>query len=261
MYPQPVFAVPVRRNQVLQQIVERINQDEELLQLWRCVNINAVDRSHISDHGPVHIKIVANMALKLERMLSHAGVEMSVVTHYGLTPEDAEVIVVLAACLHDLGMSVHRDDHEVYSIALANPKAKVLLDGLYDVPQRTIMVSEILHAISAHHWDRICLTIEAGILKVADALDMTQGRSRIPFEAGVTNIHSVSAAAVDKVELSPGKEKPVRVEIKMSNSAGIFQVDELLRRKLSNSSIAPYVEVVAHIEGEAEKRLIEWYAL
>ena len=261
MCPQTVFRVPVRQNQVLQQIVERINQDEELLQLWRCVNINAVDRSHISDHGPVHIKIVANMALKLVRMLSHAGVEMSVVTHYGLTPENAEVIVVLAACLHDLGMSVHRDDHEVYSILLANPKAKELLDGLYDVPQRTIMVSEILHAISAHHWDQSCLTIEAGALKVADALDMTRGRSRIPFQAGVTNIQSVSAAAVDKVELSPGKEKPVRVEIKMSNSAGIFQVDELLRRKLSNSSIAPYVEVVAHIEGEAEKRLIEWYAL
>lgn len=255
------FRVPVRQNQVLQQIVERINQDEELLQLWRCVNINAVDRSHISDHGPVHIKIVANMGLKLVRMLSHAGVEMSVVTHYGLTPEDAEVIVVLAACLHDLGMSVHRDDHEAYSILLANPKAKELLDGLCDVPQRAIMVSEILHAVSAHHWDQSCLTIEAGILKVADALDMTQGRSRIPFEAGVTNIHSVSAAAVDKVRLSPGKEKPVRVEIKMSNSAGIFQVDELLRRKLSNSSIAPYVEVVAHIEGKAEKRLLELYAL
>jgi len=34
-----------------------------------------------------------------------------------------------------------------------------------------------------------------------------------------------------------------------------------LKRKLTNSSIAPYVEVVARIEGEAEKRLIEVYAL
>jgi hypothetical protein len=47
----------------------------------------------------------------------------------------------------------------------------------------------------------------------------------------------------------------------MSNSAGIFQVDELLKRKLSTSSIAPYVEVVARIEGEAEKRLIELYTI
>lgn len=255
------FRIPARQNQILQQVVERVNQDQELLQLWRCVNINSVDRLQFTDHGIVHIKIVANMALKLVRMLADAGIEMSVVTNYDLTQDDAEVIVVLAACLHDLGISVHRDNHETYSISLANPKAKELLNGLYDIPERTIMVSEILHAISAHHWDQSCLTIEAGAVKVADALDMTEGRSRIPFEAGATNIHTVSAAAVDKVKLTPGQEKPVRVEITMSNSAGIFLVDELLKRKLRNSSILPYVEVVARIEGEAEKRLIEFYAL
>ena len=253
------FQVPVRENKVLDQVVGRMNQDEELLQLWRCVNVNSVDRLDYPDHGPVHIKIVANMALKLLRMLVEAGVEMSIVADYGLTVEDAEVVVVMASCLHDLGISVHRDNHELYSITLANDKARELLDGLYEVTQRTILVSEILHAISAHHWDQTCFTIEAGIVKVADALDMTRGRSRIPFEAGVTNIHSVSAAAVDRVRISPGMEKPIRVEIEMSNSAGIFQVDELLKRKLRHSSIAPYVEVVAHITGEAEKRLIEFY--
>ena len=256
-----VFKIPVRKNQMLRQVVERINQDEELLQLWRCANINSVDRMNYPDHGLVHIKIVANMALKLIRVLAGANVEMSVTADYGLEADDAEVIVVLAASLHDLGISVHRDNHEMYSIGLANLKAKELLDGLYDIPQRAIMVSEILHAISAHHWEQSCLTMEAGIVKVADALDMTRGRSRIPFEAGVTNIHSVSAAAVDRVRIAQGVEKPVRVEIIMSNSAGIFQVDELLKRKLANSTIAPYVEVVAHIEGKAEKRLLELYTI
>ena len=256
-----IFKIPVRKNQMLRQVVERINQDEELLQLWRCANINSVDRLNYPDHGLVHIKIVANMALKLIRMLANASVKMSVTADYDLEVDDAEVIVVLAAGLHDLGISVHRDNHEMYSIGLANLKAKELLDGLYSIRQRTIMVSEILHAISAHHWEQSCLTMEAGIVKVADALDMTRGRSRIPFEAGVTNIHSVSAAAVDRVRIVQGVEKPVRVEIIMSNSAGIFQVDELLKRKLSNSSIAPYVEVVAHIEGEAEKRLLELYTI
>lgn len=256
-----VFKIPVRKNQMLRRVVERINQDEELLQLWRCANINSVDRMNYPDHGLVHIKIVANMALKLIRVLAGANVEMSVTADYGLEADDAEVIVVLAAGLHDLGISVHRDNHEMYSIGLANLKAKELLDGLYDIPQRTIMVSEILHAISAHHWEQSCLTMEAGIVKVADALDMTRGRSRIPFEAGVTNIHSVSAAAVDRVRIAQGVQKPVRVEIIMSNSAGIFQVDELLKRKLANSTIAPYVEVVAHIEGKAEKRLLELYTI
>jgi len=256
-----VFKIPVRKNQMLRQVVERINQDEELLQMWRCANINSVDRMNYPDHGLVHIKIVANMALKLIRVLAGANVEMSVTADYGLEADDAEVIVVLAAGLHDLGISVHRDNHEMYSIGLANLKAKELLDGLYDIPQRTIMVSEILHAISAHHWEQSCLTMEAGIVKVADALDMTRGRSRIPFEAGVTNIHSVSAAAVDRVRIAQGVQKPVRVEIIMSNSAGIFQVDELLKRKLAHSTIAPYVEVVAHIEGKAEKRLLELYTI
>jgi metal-dependent HD superfamily phosphatase/phosphodiesterase len=241
--------------------MERVNQDLELQQLWRCANINAVDRSEISDHGEVHIQIAANAALKMLRLLADAGVEMSVVTHHGLTKEDAEVIVVLGACLHDLGIAIHRDNHEMYSLFLAWTKARELLDGLYDVAQRTIMVAETLHAIDAHSWETRCLTVEAGILKVADALDITEGRSRIPFEAGAMNIHAVSAAAIDAVTISQGDEVPIRIEITMSNSAGIFQVDELLKRKLRHSSIAPYVQVVARIEGETEKRLLELYTI
>jgi metal-dependent HD superfamily phosphatase/phosphodiesterase len=253
--------VPARHNPKLQQLMERVNQDLELQQLWRCANINAVDRSEISDHGEVHIQIAANAALKMLRLLADAEVEMSVVTHHGLTKEDAEVIVVLGACLHDLGIAIHRDNHEMYSLFLAWTKARELLDGLYDVAQRTIMVAETLHAIDAHSWETRCLTVEAGILKVADALDITEGRSRIPFEAGAMNIHAVSAAAIDAVSIERGDEVPIRIEITMSNSAGIFQVDELLKRKLRHSSIAPYVQVVARIEGETEKRLLELYTI
>jgi metal-dependent HD superfamily phosphatase/phosphodiesterase len=99
------------------------------------------------------------------------------------------------------------------------------------------------------------------VVKVADALDITQGRSRIPYEMGETSIHTISAAAIDAVHLNAGAEKPIRIEIEMSNSAGVFQVDELLKRKLRNSSIAPYVEVVAEIKGETEKRLLEFYEI
>ena len=253
--------VPSRHNEKLSQVLARINEDLELQQLWKCVNINAVDRAGISDHGEVHIQIVANAALKMLRLLADAGVETSIVKDYGLAYEDAEVVVVLAACLHDVGMAVHREDHERYSLTLAAPKARELLTGIYEEPERTIMVSEVLHAVIAHRWDVHCNTIEAGILKVADALDLTQGRSRIPFEAGQTNIHSVSAMAIDSVALEKGETAPIRVVVTMSNSAGIFQVDELLKRKLKHSSIAPYVQVVARIEGETEKRLIEFYSI
>jgi len=256
-----LLKVPMRHNDKLRQVVARINQDVELEQLWKCVNINAVDRSGISDHGATHVRIVANAGIKLLRLLVESGIKTSVETNYGLTQDDAEVIIALAAALHDLGIAIHRDNHEKYSLVLAVPKLRELLDGIYDVTQRTIIAAETLHAIIAHRWNERCLTIEAGVVKVADALDMTQGRSRIPFEAGETNIHSVSAAAVDVVSLHKGEKVPIRIEITMSNSAGIFQVDELLKRKLHNSSIAPYVEVVVKIEGEAEKRLIEFYAL
>lgn len=253
--------VPTRHNAKLQKLVECINADAELLQLWKCANVNAVDRSGISDHGKVHIRIVANAALKILRLLLEAGIAPSVVIHHDLTPEDAEVIVVLAACLHDLGIAVHRDDHERYSLILGYPKARQLLSGSYDEPTLTTMVAEVLHAIIAHRWDVRCLTIEAGVLKVADALDMTQGRSRIPFEIGQVNIHSVSAQAVEDVSIEKGTDRPVRIEISLGNSAGIFQVDELLKRKLKNSTLAPYVEVVARITGETERRLLDVYEL
>jgi metal-dependent HD superfamily phosphatase/phosphodiesterase len=103
-----------------------------------------------------------------------------------------------------------------------------------------------------------CLTIEAGVVKVADALDMCKGRSRIPFEAGALNIHAVSAAAVEKITLMAGDTKPIRVEVEMTNPAGIFQLDELLKRKLANSSIAPYVQVVARVVAGAEQQLRDY---
>jgi len=255
------FKIPLRKNKKLQVLVNRINADRELFQMWKCANVNAVDRSGISDHGEVHIRIVANAALRIVRLLVKGGIEPSVVTHHGLTSEDAELIVVLGACLHDTGISVHRDHHERYSLFIAFRKARELLEGIYDEPNLTTMVSETLHAIVAHDADEKCLTIEAGALKVADAIDMTEGRSRIPFEAGKVNIHSVSAQAVVGVSIIKGEKKPVCIEIKLANSAGIFQVDELLRNKLNYSSLAPFVEVTAKIEGEMERRLFDSYSI
>lgn len=250
------FNVPPQGNKKLKKLLEYINNDQELLQLWRCANVNAVDRSGISDHGEIHIRIVANAALRILRLLLKGGVEPSVVKHHFLENDDAEIIVVLAACLHDIGIAIHRDDHERYSLIFAYPKARQLLSQLYKEPELTIMTAEVIHAVIAHNAAESCLTIEAGVLKVADTLDMKEGRSRIPFEAGQVNIHSVSAQAVEAVSISKGDVLPLKIVVTLSNSAGIFQVDELLRRKLRNSTLGPYIEVVAMINGESEKKLI-----
>ncbi len=253
------FFVLARKNQKLKHLVHHINEDAELIQLWKCANVNAVDRSGISDHGEIHIRIVANAALKMLRLLAKGGIVPSVVKNHGLGQDDAELIVVLAACLHDIGIAVHRSHHEQYSLFLAYSKARHLLRDLYEEPDLTTVTSEVLHAIVSHNADETCLTIEAGVLKVADALDMTEGRSRIPFETGRVNIHSISAQAVDSVQIKQGVDRPIKLVICLANSAGIFQLDELLRHKLNNSSISDFVEVTATIEGETERRILEVY--
>src|SRR5262249_9229604 len=142
---------------------------------------------------------------------------------------------------HDLGMAIHRDDHERFSLFIAFAKLRELLDGIYETRTRTAVVSETLHAIIAHRSDGRPLTLEAAAVRVADALDMAKGRSRIPFEAGKVNIHSVSAFAIEKVEIARGEAKPIHIAVKMNNSAGIFQLDELLKEKLHGSGLEPYV--------------------
>jgi metal-dependent HD superfamily phosphatase/phosphodiesterase len=252
--------VPVRANRKLRTILDRVNKDLQLKGWWHVSNVNAVARMEINDHSWVHVQIVTNIALKLLRQLTKHGVEPAMVTDYGMTRDDAEVVVALTALTHCIGMSVHRKGHEDFSLFLAEPKLRELLSGIYDEPELTVIVSEVLQGIISHRSDGEPLTLEAGILRVADALDMEQGRSRIAFERGRIGIHSLSAAAIEEVEITDG-EKPIRISIRMNNSSGIYQVDGLLKAKLVGSGLEPYVEVVAHIDTEAEKRLVPLYEL
>jgi metal-dependent HD superfamily phosphatase/phosphodiesterase len=253
--------VPVRANRKLRRVIDGVNDDRQLKGWWHVSNVNAVVRLEINDHSWVHIQIVANIALKLLRQLVKHGVEPSVVRDYGMTTEDSEVVVVLSALTHCIGMSVHRRGHEDWSLFLAEPKLRQLLDGIYEEPDVTVITSEVLQSITSHRADGEPLSLEAGILRVADALDMAKGRSRIPFERGQVTMHSLSAAAIDEVRIADGEDKPVMIEILMNNSSGIFQVDGLLKAKLAGSGLEPYVEVVAHIDTESEKRLVPVYRL
>lgn len=256
--PAELIRLPARHNERLQQVLAAVNADTDLHAIWRCQNVNAVDRLGMSDHGPVHMHIVSNMALRLLRLLTAREVTPSIVRDHGMTVQDAEVVVVLGALLHDTGMSIHRDDHERMSLIVALPKLQELLRDVYPAPcERRVVISETLHAIITHRSDGRPLTVEAGVVRFADALDMSHGRSRIAFTAGHVNIHSVSAAAIEKVHILPGEEKPVRVEIHLSNAAGIFQIDELLGDKLKGSGLEPYVEVMAQVTGESDRRLFE----
>lgn len=252
--------VPSNGNVLLEKAIENINNNQEIAALWKIINVNAVDRLGMSDHGPVHFQIVGNISVKFVRMLVDTGVEMSITKNYKLSSQHAELVVFLASVLHDLGMTISRKDHETYSLFLANNLLHQIIDFL-PVDEKTIVTSEVLHAIISHRSDGKPLTLEAGIVRVADALDMSEGRSRIVYKLEKLDIYSVSAAAIDKVNIKEGTDKPIQLDILMNNSAGIFQLDELLKKKIMGSGIEKYLDVHAYINQKTEKRLIKEYRI
>jgi hypothetical protein len=247
---------PTRGNRRLERLLEAVNADEQVKAWWHVSSVNATRRLGMSDHSWVHIQIVLNIGLRLARLLFRRGVTPGVVTDFAMGERDAEVVIAGACLMHCVGMSIHRRDHERYSLFLTADKLGSLLQNVYEEPERSIIVAETLHAIIGHRSDGAPFTVEAGIVRVADALDMARGRSRIPFESGHQNIHSISAYAIEEVKISPGRDRAVRVEIAMSNSAGIFQVDELLAEKLRGSGLEEHIEVIARIDAEHEERLL-----
>ncbi|MEM2944327.1 MAG: HD domain-containing protein [Methanomassiliicoccales archaeon] len=249
------FRLPCGTNVTLDKIIDRINNDQEILSLWRASNVMAIDRMGYNDHGPTHVKIVATTALRILRILIESGERPNIVEDYGMRNEEAEIIVVLASALHDIGHAVHRNAHEEFSLVLAPPILRRILSEFYSEPALTVLITETLHAMIAHHEECVPLTLEAGIVRIADALDMEKGRARIPFRAGSINIHSVSALAIDKVKIMKGNEKPVRIEIKMNNSAGIFQIDELLRDKIEKSGLRDKLSIVIELPDQEVKIL------
>jgi uncharacterized protein len=253
--PQTEIRAPTRGNRKLEALFAAANADRRLRAWWYMQQVTA-GRRDMSDHSWVHIQIVVNIALRLFRLLSRGGVEPAMVSEHGMGNRDAEVVIAAACLFHDTGMSIHRTDHEQYSLFLAADRMPLLLEAIYEDPELTVVISEALHAVIGHRRAGEPFTIEAGIVRVADALDMASGRSRIPFETRRPNIHSVSAAAIDAVTIEPGEEKAVEVRIAMNNSSGLYQVDELLATKLRGSGIEKHVEVVAEIEAEHEKRLV-----
>ena len=246
---------PTRGNRRLEKLLDGVNADPEVRAWWHMAQVNS-ERLAMSDHSWVHVQIILNIALRLLRLLVKAGVQPAMVADHAMRDRDAEVVVACGALLHDVGMSIHRVDHEAFSLFLAERKLRELLGSVYEDPERTVVIMEALHTIIGHRRRGEPYTVEGGVVRVADALDMAHGRSRIPVDAGQVGIHAISAAAIDSIDISAGEERAVRIEIQMNNSAGVFQVDDLLATKLRDTPLADHVEVIAAVPGEAEKRLL-----
>ena len=252
------IVVDTGNNPVLEKVVSIINSNYEIKTLWKVMNVMAIDRLNMSDHGPTHFNIVANNGLKLIRTLHKNKVEMSITKDLGLPYEYAEVVVFLACIMHDLGISIHRRGHEEYSLFIARDMLKEILSFL-PVEEKMVVLSETLHAIISHRSDGKPLTIEAGIVRIADALDMGKGRSRITYKRGEINIYSVSDMAIDRLEIIDGKDRFIEIKIVLDNPAGIFQVDDLMQEKVKGSNLEKYVDVAVYTLQNGSEKLYKKY--
>lgn len=246
----------VSENPLLSHAFELLEKDEEVQELIRMSNVMAVTRLMYNDHGLVHARIVSGTSLELFEMLVKHGVEPTTIrdgTAHSL--DEARLVVLLAAYLHDIGNAVHRTLHEYVGALLAKDILDRLLPQvLPNHPRKRIVAlrQEVMHAIFATEYNAQCLTIEAGVVKVSDGLDMSEGRARVPYRMGKRDMHAVSALSIRRVELSRGSERPIRITVYMDELAGLFQLEEVLSPKIRTSGLENYIEI--YVETPRERR-------
>ena len=222
-----------------------LNDDPEVNACWDISNYIAVKKLRYNDHGETHVKVCAANALKMLSIFLKNGIQPDLIKDKGGDQDDEYLIILTAALLHDIGNQIYRAEHPLHSTYIAIPILNRLLPHIYDEVEHWIEIRGfILHAIFAHGADIRDLTIEAAIVGIADGADMTKGRGRIPFDMGDANIHSISALSIDNVKIYEGEEKPIMIEIEMSNSAGIYQIQETLGEKIRGSPIEDYIEII-----------------
>lgn len=245
-----------------EKIAEVLLADPEIHAMQEYANTVSIKRLGYNDHGPVHMRTVALNAVTMMALLRKAGIRTSLETEEVGDFEDSLVSVLLASFLHDLGMTIGRQDHELHSAYLAYPILDRLLRETYreEVPKRVVARSLAIEGIVGHMAGRKIHSIEAGVILVADGCDMQKGRARIPMQLNVEprvgDIHKHSANSIEDVHLSAGAEKPIRIDVAMSSVVGLFQIEEVLLGKVASSTVKPFIELYAKVEGEDERRYL-----
>ena len=243
-------------------LIKLLLENRELKAIHDYANTVSITRIGLNDHGPVHMKKVCYNALKILRLLHEAGIKMSIENEEAGTLTDSVLAVMLAALLHDSGMTVARKSHEFYSGIIAYTFMNDILREIFpcdeDITRITVIRSLALEGIFGHMAISPIHSMEAGIVLVADGCDMTKGRARIPLEIPTKptegDIHKYSAHSIEKVRITKGDEHPVKIEIMMRSEVGFFQVEEVLIPKISASPAKAFIELHAGVSGEEMKR-------
>ena len=245
-----------------EEVAELLLADPEIHAMQEYANVVSIKRLGYNDHGPVHMRKVALNAVTMMGLLRTAGIHTSLEREESGDFEDGLVAVLLASFLHDLGMTIGRQDHELHSAYLSYPILDRLLKEVYgeDVQKRVVARSLAIEGIVGHMAGRRIHSLEAGVILVADGCDMEKGRARIPMsmhaEPRVGDIHKHSANSIEDVRLSAGAEKPIRIDVSMSSVVGLFQVEEVLLGKLAVSTAKPYIELYANVLDEEARRYL-----
>jgi len=225
-----------------------LEEDEEVNELLKMSNVMAVTRLRYNDHGIVHARIVAGTALELFDILVREGVPSTLLRDgTAKSLDEVKVAILFAAYLHDVGNAVHRTLHEYIGALLAKDIVDRLLPQVLEESKKRIVAlrQEIMHIIFATEYNTRCLSMECGVVKISDGLDMSEGRARIPYKLGKMDMHAVSALSIRKVEVDKGS-KPIRITVYMDDMAGLFQVEQVLTPKILTSTIEDYIEVYIH---------------
>ncbi|AGT43927.1 metal-dependent phosphohydrolase [Treponema pedis] len=226
-------------------------EDKEIEALQEYANSVSIVRLGYNDHGPVHMKLVTANAIKILNLLQKANIQTSLQKEGTGSLEDSNCAVILSAYLHDIGMSLTRQDHEIFSMTLALPIIERTLDklGITSYPRRAVIKALTCECIIGHMASRKINSLEAGIVLIADGCDMKKGRARIPLElntdARIGDIHKYSANSIESVNITAGEEKPIRIDILMSSDVGFFQIEEVLMGKINMSPAKPYISLFA----------------
>jgi len=243
-------------------VVELLCADPELRSLQEYANTVSITRLNFNDHGPVHMRTVAVNAMRLFDLLEAADVPFNLEREKAGDREMSRIAVLCAALMHDIGMSVGREDHEHAALLFAVPILDRILAALYpgDMPKRVVVRSLAVEGIVGHMAHQRVHSLEAGVVLVADGLDMKKGRSRIPMliipGAKVGDIHQYSSASIENVRIEKGEERPIRIFVTMSESVGFFQIEAVLFTKIEASSVKPYIELYAAVEDGEPRRYL-----
>lgn len=229
-----------------QKLWELLINDSEARSNWDMADYLTVNKLSYNDHGMTHAIIAATNAIRIFDLLVSADVTPDVVKSGAGDLDDACLVIAIATLLHDIGNQVHRKYHEMLGVVLARGMLDRLMPEIYpEIEQRVELRAFMLHAILAHDFDPPPLTFEAGVVAVADGTDVTKGRGRKAFDLGKVDIHSVSALAIDEVHINAGKNHPVEITVVMNNSAGIFQIEDTLTKKVVKGPLAKWITVTA----------------